>query len=88
MQRDAHRTIGNKPGLKQSLSEAKAMPTRPRRVVASVRRFEQIIAAAQRRGLNVAKVVQHPDGTCEVHFGAVNLVAAHKPKGWGIGQPK
>lgn len=88
MQPDAHRTTSNKPDPKQSLGAAKAIPARPRRIVASIKRIEQIIAAAQRRGLSVTKVVQHPDGTCEVHFGAANLVVPHKPKGWGIGQPK
>lgn len=53
-----------------------------RRLVASAKRIEEIIAAGQRRGLNVSKIVQLRDGTCEVHFGAADTTMKHNPYEW------
>ncbi len=55
-----------------------------RKSVATAKRIEEIIAAGQRRGLSVAKVVQLPDGTCEVHFGAGKSTLKRNPLEWDI----
>lgn len=57
---------------------------RGRKAIASAKRIEEIIAAGQRRGLSVSKVVQLPDGTSEVHFGAANTTIKHNPLEWDI----
>lgn len=69
---------------KHFVGEADLSVKRERRVVATAKRIEEIIAAGQRRGLIVAKVVQLPDGTCEVHFGAGNTTMRHNPYEWDI----
>lgn len=67
---------------KHPVGEADLSVKRVRRVVATAKRIEEIIAAGQRRGLNVAKVVQLRDGTCEVHFGAASAAMKHNPYEW------
>ena len=64
--------------------EAELSIKRKRRVVASAKMIEEIIAAGQRRGLNVSEVVQLRDGTCEVHFGAASATMKHNPYEWDI----
>ncbi|MBA4350096.1 MAG: hypothetical protein C0427_02465 [Rhodobacter sp.] len=75
-------------GLQYILTE-RIVETEPsikskRKSVATAKRIEEIIAAGQRRGLTVAKVVQLPDGTCEVHFGADKTTMKRNPLEWDI----
>jgi hypothetical protein len=69
---------------KHPVGEADLSVRRERRVVATAKRIEEIIAAGQRRGLSVAKVVQLPDGTCEVHFGTADTLKKRNPYEWDI----
>jgi hypothetical protein len=85
MNHDIRQALGSDCGHEQLKADAHGVNKRSRRAVASAKRIEEIMAAGQRRGLTVTKVLQLPDGTCEVHFGTANVVATHKPKGWGIG---
>ena len=85
MDHDIRQTLGSDVSHEQSNADANGAVKRSRRAVASAKRIEEIMAAGQRRGLSVSKVLQLPDGTCEVHFGTANVVGTHKPKGWGIG---
>ena len=64
------------------VKEAQPGTKRERRAVASIKRIEEIIAAGQRRGLGVTKVVQLPDGTCQIHFGTTDTTVAQESNDW------
>ena len=64
-------------GLNTSLQKS------TRRIPASEKRIADTIAAGQKRGLTVSKVLHYPDGTTEVQFGDDGF-NKRKAKGWPI----
>jgi hypothetical protein len=81
---NARLAVGSSHTDTQRVVEADRTIKRKRSVVASAKRIEEIIAVGQRRGLNVSKVVQLRDGTCEVHFGASITAMKHNPYEWKV----
>lgn len=68
-----------------SNEEVEGAATRtPRRVQASAKRLEDIIATGQRRGLSPSAIVLHADGSTEVKYADAPPVRAHKPRGWEV----